>query len=173
MTVRKFLPALLILALATIAAPILRADTLSAALVGSDTVAADAGSSVTFEATVSAPGTNSKPIYLNSDSFVTSSTLVTVDDSPYLANAPLSLNPGDSSLAFDIFTVDLNPTLAPGSYTGTFSILGGSDSDTTDPLANLNFTINVPSSNVPEPATLPMLLLGAALAGAFTLTRKR
>jgi len=52
------------------------------------------GSTLTFDATVSAPSTNAAPIFLNSDNYTIGSPL-TLDDSDFFS-FPLSLDPGDS-----------------------------------------------------------------------------
>src|SRR5215813_1186619 len=62
-----------------------------------------AGRTVTFQATLTNLTTNT--IFLNGDSGTTSSTLLTVDDNPFLTNAPLTLAPGASSGPFDLFSV--------------------------------------------------------------------
>jgi hypothetical protein len=53
------------------------------------------GSTVSFTATVSAANTNTATIFLNSDSFNVEAPL-SVDDTGFLTNFPLSMNPGDS-----------------------------------------------------------------------------
>jgi len=100
--------------------------------------------------------------YLNGDSFSIDAP-ATLDDSSFLANAPLSMNPGDS-WSGTIFTVTAPSWVGGGLpqnfYTGSFSIVGGSSpSDDTDVLATANFDVQV----TPEPTSL--LLLASGLAG--------
>jgi hypothetical protein len=122
------------------------------------------GGTLTFTATV----TNTDPtntIYLNSDSF--NLDVLTVDDSGFWTNSPLSLGPLDSSADFELFTVDV-PFGAPvGLYAGTFEILGGDPSDVTNVIGSVNFNVNV----VPEPSSLS--LAGIGIVGLIgTLRRK-
>ncbi|MGA3133880.1 MAG: hypothetical protein ABSD59_24230 [Terracidiphilus sp.] len=98
--------------------------------------------------------------YLNADSFSVD-VPATLDDSSFLLNAPLFMNPGDSFSGV-IFTVTTPPYMdgLPNFYTGSFSIVGGNSSlDDTDVLATENFDIQV----TPEPPSwelLAMALLG-------------
>ena len=130
-----------------------------------------AGSTVSFVATVSAPGTNSGTVFLNGDGFDVSSPLV-VDDNGFLFDFPLSLDPGDSHSGV-LFSIALPSNLAAGLYTGSFEILGGADSNAFDTLGSVDFQVNVAPapSAVPEPESL--MLLAAGLPGvAFLVQRK-
>jgi hypothetical protein len=130
-----------------------------------------AGSTVSFAATVSAPGTNGGTVFLNGDSFDVTSPLV-LDDSGFFFTFPLSLEPGDS-FSGTLFSIALPSNLAAGLYTGSFEILGGVDSGTFDTLGSVDFQVNVApaASTVPEPESL--MLLAAGLPGvAFLVQRK-
>ena len=126
-----------------------------------------AGSTLSFDATVSAAINNLNTVYLNGDNFTLSSPL-TLDDSGFFNGFPLSLNPGDLFSGL-LFTVTLPSNVASGLYTGSFSILGGSTGDSQDVLATVNFNVNVPStgpSPVPEPASGLLLVTGLLGLGA-------
>jgi hypothetical protein len=90
------------------------------------------GSTLSFVATVSAPATNGGTVFLNGDSFNLSSPLI-LDDSGFFFDFPLSLDPGDN-FSGTLFSIALPSNLAAGLYTGSFTILGGADADTFDPL---------------------------------------
>jgi hypothetical protein len=130
-----------------------------------------AGSTVSFVATVSAPGTNGGTVFLNGDSFNLSSPLI-LDGSGFFNDFPLSLDPGDSFSGV-LFSIALPSDLAAGLYTGSFEILGGADGDALDTLGSVDFQVNVAptASTVPEPESL--MLLAAGLPGvAFLVQRK-
>ena len=128
------------------------------------------GSTLTFDATASAPGSNSATIFLNGDNFNVVLDGATIDDSDFLS-FPFTLDPGDS-FSGSLFTVALPSTLAPGTYTGFFSILGGSDSGAQDTLATANFEIDAPST-VPEPGTWLLLATGLTLLAALLYSRSK
>jgi PEP-CTERM motif len=116
---------------------------------------------LTFDATVSAPVTNSGTLYLNGDSVNFSLDGSSLDDSDFYLNSPLSLDPG-GSFTDALFTVTLPTLLAPGNYIGSFSIVGGSDPSQQLTLGTASFEVDAPSA-VPEPST--WLLLTTGLTG--------
>lgn len=143
------------------AGSIVRADTLDVSLTQATLSVVQGTALVAFDATVSNPLSSSGTIFLNGDSSTTSSSLVSVDDAPFFANSPLSLDPGTSSGPFEIFDVLLDPSLGPGVYTGTFSILGGADGSAVDDVGDVNFTVDVTAPvTTPEPTALLMLGTG-------------
>ena len=170
MNVRKILPGLLISLLVVLAAPLLRADTINASLVH-DTLMTTAGSTITFQVNLSNLSTTDT--FLNGDSFITSSSLIHLDETPFFS-LPLFIVANGSVGPVDLFNIFVAPNAAPGNYTGTFTIIGGGKSDSSIDLADLNFTVKITSSTgVAEPGTLTMLLFGVALAGTFLLFKLR
>jgi hypothetical protein len=129
------------------------------------------GSTVTFDATIA--NLSSDTIFLNGDASVTSSTLLTVSDAPFLANSPLSLDPGQVSGPFALFSVFINPTLTAGTYgLNSFSILGGLDSGSSDTIGTASFSVTVQEPTaVPEPATVVLLFIGLAMLGMMNYSR--
>ena len=129
------------------------------------------GSTVSFAATVSAPGTNGGTVFLNGDSFDVSSPLL-LDDSGFFNNFPFSLDQGDS-ISGTLFSIALPSNLAAGLYTGSFAILGGADSGALNTLASVDFQVNVAptASTVPEPESL--ILLMAGLPGVALLVERK
>jgi hypothetical protein len=125
------------------------------------------GIDVSFVATVSAPLTNLADVYLNSDS-ANADYPVTVDDSPFYLSYPFFLAPGDSYTGV-LFTADVPSfTALYADYKGFFEILGGADSNASDVLGTVTFTV----STTPEPQGAILLLVG--LSGlALALRRKR
>ena len=121
---------------------------------------------MTFNGTLTNVGADT--LYLNGDSFAGLGPGFTLDDSPFFSNFPFFLIGGDSATA-DIFTVSLDNTVLPGNYTGSFSILGGTDPSSEDVLATQNFQIEVPP--VPEPGNFA-LLVGVTLSGIYALSRR-
>jgi hypothetical protein len=118
------------------------------------------GEVLTFDATV----TDINPtetVYLNSDNATLSGPLV-LDDSPFVTNFPLSLDPGDSFTG-ELFTVFIPNGTPDGLYTGAFNILGGSPSDFTDVVASANFDVRI----TPEPTSFVLLLTGFVMIGLF------
>src|SRR5271166_4451682 len=65
------------------------------------------GTTVTFDATLT--NLTGSTIFLNGDARTTSTPFLSVDDSPFLTNAPLSLNPGARSGPFALFSVFIAP----------------------------------------------------------------
>ena len=130
-----------------------------------------AGSTVSFFATVSAPNSKGDTVFLNGDGFDVSSPL-TLDDSGFFNDFPLSLDPGDS-FSGTLFSIALPSNLAAGLYTGSFTILGGADGNAQDTLASVDWQVNVAptGSTVPEPESL--MLLVAGLPGVALLVQRK
>jgi hypothetical protein len=145
------------------------ADTLNLVLSNPDQTGIP-GTTLTFDATASAPSSNTGTIFLNGDGFNVNLVGASIDDSDFI-NFPLSLDPGDSSEG-SLFTVTLPSTLAPGTYTGFFSILGGSDGGAQDTIATVNFEIDAPAAT-PEPGTLLLLATGLTLLAALLYSRSK
>jgi hypothetical protein len=153
-----FIPAMLLLV-----PPPVFADTVTLSL-SNPVQSASPGSTLTFDATVSAPSTNGAPVFLNSDNYTIDSPL-TLDDSDFF-NFPASLDPGDSYTGA-LFAVTLPADIVFQTYTGYFEILGGADGLASDALATAGFQVNP----TPEPGTMPLLATGLGLL-AFVMHRK-
>ena len=121
------------------------------------------GFTLSFTGTLT--NTTAATLFINSDSFNLNSAL-TGDDSPFLNNAPVSLDPPNPSLDFQMFTVTLPAGTAPGQYLGDLTVLGGATADDQTVLGDVAFSVIVPT---PEPSA--MWLTPAALA--FFLMRRR
>ena len=131
------------------------------------------GGLVTFQGTFSNGG---EPFcFVNSVSF----TLVgnpagfTFDPNEFFSAVPQLVDGGFSIGATNFFIVFIDSTVTPGLYSGSFSVLGGSDEVDESLLVSQEFTIevNAVTSQVPEPASL--LFLASGLSGLATLFRRR
>lgn len=184
MNTQRLLYAALALAAAVSLAPATRAQTLDLTLLDANQTVTQGTTVVDFEATLFNPSATAT-IYLNDASGTTASPFLSVDDSPFFANAPLSLAPGQSSGPFELFAVDLATNTAPGSYAGNgFEIQGGADGGAFtafNDLADANFSVTVASSTLKAPEIDPAsalsaltLLLGAlAVFGTRRTSRAR
>ncbi|MGH9606643.1 MAG: hypothetical protein ACRD3N_13200 [Terracidiphilus sp.] len=130
------------------------------------TISVSPGSTATFDATVSAPGANLADVFLNADSFNIASPL-SLDDTDFLSNFPLSLTPGQSYMGA-LFTVAVPSGTAHGVYDGSFTLVGGPNDLSTNDLGTVDFAVNVP-----EGSGFSMLLLsGALLIGLAVFTKE-
>ncbi len=135
-----------------------------------------AGSAFTFSGTLANPTASS--VFLNGDS-LTFNGPGTTDDSAFFNNAPFSLDPlgsGTDSYTGSLFTVTLDPAAAPGSYFGTFAVLGGADGSAMDTVATQDFSVTIPGDApppVPEASTAVSLSLLILLGGAGVWKARR
>ena len=143
--------------------------------------AGNPGDILSFTGSLSNPTANA--VFLNSDSVNFNGPAPQPDDGPFLFNAPLSLdpmgttdangNPTDSYTG-GFFNVTLNGDALPGTYTGTFTILGGADSTASDTVATEDFSVTVLPAAVPEASS--MISLGVLLAlglGSLAVSAKQ
>ena len=114
------------------------------------------GGTLTYDATVSASASNGGAVFLNGDSFNVTAP-ITLDDSDFFANFPLSLAPG-ASFTGDLFVLTVPPNTPFGVFLGTFTLLGGADGSASDTLGTVNFSV----TTVPEPSSMVLLLTGMA-----------
>src|SRR5450756_514223 len=143
--------ALLMIGLSSAAA---YADTLTFTLTNPNQGIPVTGGSATYGATVSASSSNSGAVFLNGDSFNITAP-VTLDDSDFFSNFPLSLAPG-ASFTGDLFVLTVPPGTAFGTYLGTFRLLGGANGNATDTLGTVSFSV----ITTPEPSSVVLLLTG-------------
>ena len=133
------------------------------------TVSGAPGDMLSFFGTLTNNTANTE--YINSDSFTLAGG-IPVDDSPFLANAPLSLGPSASTASFLFLTVTIPNGQTPADYAGTFDVIGGQDGGNgtaQDDLGEGLFTVTVTSS-VPEPASVLLSITGLL---ALALLRRK
>ncbi|HTI69162.1 MAG TPA: hypothetical protein VMF06_04320 [Candidatus Limnocylindria bacterium] len=119
------------------------------------------GLTVTFGGALS--HSTSEVMYINDFRYILEGegTYLVFDGSPF-ATVPHSLaaNGQDSVYSGDLFAIHADYFVTPGVYAGSFTVLGGTEEDSMDPLATAGFFLTV----IPEPgATLAMS--GLALGG--------
>ena len=132
------------------------------------------GGTATFDATISAPGMNSNPVFLNGDTVTQNGPSdLAVDDSGLFNNFPVALVPG-ASATDELFTVLVPSDVADGDYSGFYVLAGGADVNAENTLATDVFTLDVTSGTpaiTPEPSSFA--LLGTGLLGVAGVMRKR
>jgi hypothetical protein len=162
---------------AVVALPVAaHADTINLTLTN-PTQTGSAGATLTWEATVSASASNSGVVSLIGDTFTIPSTspftFADIDDSSFLTNFPLALNPGENFTG-TLFTLTLPGVIAPGVYGGNFVVLDLFDQAGLETFATQEFIVNVPgSSPVPEPGTWVLLVTGTGVVAGVVYSRRR
>jgi len=148
------------------------ADTVTFALDNANLTGA-AGDTLTFSATVTTPAGNGGDVYLNGLTLTDVSPLTT-DITDFLLDFPFTLSVSDSA-GGDLFTVVLPSVLAPGTYYGTATLLGGGDFSAQDDLGSQLFSITVlgGTSPVPEPGGPALVLTGVSGVLAMLKGRRR
>ena len=116
-------------------------------------------------------------VFLNGDS-PTFNGPGTIDDSAFLTNAPLTLGAmgsGSDTYTGSFFDITLPSSAAPGTYFGTFTILGGLTANDQIAVATEDFLVTVPPPAVPEASTTVSLglLLVLGLGGTVVSARRR
>jgi hypothetical protein len=124
-----------------------------------------ASKTVEFDGTLTNTGTTD--LYLNGDVVIFDYAGLTIDDSIFYVDAPLFLSAGDSYTGA-FFNVTADAATLSRSYSGTYTIQGGADSDTFDDLAMANFTVDVGSST-PEPNSMLLMATGLAILAVLRL----
>ncbi len=160
-----------ILVLASLACGSASADTITITL-DSPALSGSPGDELQIFGTLT--NTSADPVYLNADNFnLVGFDLSSIDDSPFWNNAPPSLDGGGTSGDIELLDISIPGSFTPGSYDGTFQVLGGVDGNAQDILGTANFTAQVtgPTSAVPEPSSV--VLLGAAFLGSCWFRRRR
>ena len=147
-----------ILFLATLGTAAAKADSLSITFdqPNQDVVA---GQTVEFFGTIT--NTGSDTLFLNSDDLSPLPSSFSVTDQ-FFSTVPVSLAPGTSAGDIELFDVTVNdPLLDPlGTYTGVYTLVGGTDGNAQDNLATAGFSV----SPVPEPSTITLVLGGISAA---------
>lgn len=121
---------------------------------------------LTFAATLTNTGTDT--VFLNGNDFSVSGSDITLDDTKFFMNAPLSLN-ANGTWTGEIFDAIISPTAPADVYSGAFTITGGADSSTFDNLARQTFQVRV----VPAPSGLLAVIVGIVPGVGVLLRRRR
>lgn len=139
-------------------------------------ISTTAGSTVTFFGSV-VNQAGAPTVFLNGDTSPQVDPVLTVDDrtSDFFNATPIMLMGGQSfpsSGTASFFTVMVASNAAPGTYSGTFNIQGGADSNAQDAVASQTFSVVVAAA--PEPSQIASLAVGMlGLAALGLKARKR
>lgn len=147
------------------------ADTVTFTLLNPTQTTTTAGGTLSFNASVFAPTSNTASEDLTGLNFnISPSNLFTVNADPFFDNYPLSLAPG-ASYSNLLFTLLVPAGSTAGSYLGSVVLTGGpgnSQLGTTQ-----NFTVNIAPSVAVTPEPSSLVLLGTGLTGLAAMYRRR
>ncbi len=117
-------------------------------------------------------------VFLNGDSISLASNVAlpaSINDTPFLTGAPLSLDIGASSGLIALFTFDVARAVPFGQYNaGSFTVAGGSgiaNQANFDVLGSQNVAVNVVAAG--EPPEITFSAIGFAFIGLSAAMRKR
>ena len=132
------------------------------------------GDTLIFSGVMSNTGPDT--VFLNGADLNLSGNSFTPDSSdPFLANVPVSLDPGQATSDIELFDVLINhPFTDPfASYSGSYTLSGGADPAAQDLLTSVDFTVTAQNgtSAVPEPSAFA--LLATALTAIVAVRCKR
>lgn len=133
------------------------------------TQAGSSGNTLIFSVTLTNSSTTDQ-VWLNGISSTAASPLLSIDTSPFDANAPFFLDPLASSGRFELFDVTIAPGTPAGPYIGSIvSLIGGADGGNgtaLNDLVDISFDVNVTrvAPSTPEPGTFGLLSVAMAVA---------
>ena len=116
-------------------------------------------------------------VFLNNDTVTFTAPGLTLTDL-FFSNGPASLGPvgsGTETYNGDFFDVAISSTAQPGTYSGTFEIQGGADSNADGIVAAKDFSVTVLPAAVPEVSSFFSLglLLALSLGGVAVAARRK
>ena len=125
----------------------------------------------TVEFTGNLTNTGSTVVFLNGDAAGALPLILTLNDSPFFADAPLFLAANGGSYSGPFFDVTVDPAALPSIYGGSFTIQGGADSSTFDNLATQDFQVTVTAT--PEPTSFMLMATAWTWTGIIAVCRRR
>jgi hypothetical protein len=126
----------------------------------SPTLTGSPGDTVAFFGTLT--NNTGSPVYLNFDNFNLNGLPFSAINDLFNPNVPLFLDSSgslaDTSGDIELFDITIPSGQTPDLYTGSYALLGGADSNASDPVGAADFAVNVqPPSGVPEPNAFVLL----------------
>ena len=134
---------------------LVQADTALTVNINPSTQVGGAGGVVPFFGTLHNNTTDT--VFVNGDSF-TFDIAGALDDSPFLPNAPISIDAGVTTTSFEFFAITVPQGVTFGVFNGQFTVLGGADGNAQDNLGQASFALSVP-----EPGGAGLLACALAL----------